>query len=158
MTNSLAASYFQKAEREMIDLKLFWDSLTWWERDISLTAIFDYLFELRDINEYKTRCQLITDMAEEYAFENESNYPTDEELGNDMDNDLTPRLPQHLCVPLIQSFSPEDIAELAQYMGVEADEPLEVLLTLNNRSMSAYYALRNRIGTIVKGQIQQAHS
>ncbi|GEM_PF-6745919 len=160
--NDTAAVRLASATTELEDLRKYWSNLAWWERNMSLEAAFDCIFEVQNIDEYKSRCELIIDKAEELDVENMATYPSDEELENDTDMDLyyqgNPRLPQGMCVDLMQRFSSPEIAELADYMGVDAEEPLDVLLELNNRSMATYYALRNRIGEMVKGQIQYAQA
>jgi hypothetical protein len=162
ITSEEAADRLETAIVELENLQKHWSDLAWWERNMSLEVAFDLIFDIKDVPEYAKRCNLILDKAEELDCENMKTYPSDEALKNDPDMELlyagNPRLPQGVCVDLMQSFSEDDIAELAEYVGVEADTPLDVLLTLNNSSLSTFYALRNRVGEMVKGQIRAAQA
>jgi hypothetical protein len=154
------SQHIESATQEMEDLKKYWKDLAWWERDAALNNVFDLIFEIQNIHEFKVRCQMIQAKAEEYAYMNEQDYPSEEELANDPEMDFyyagNPRLCQGICVDLMQSFSRDDITSLASYMGVDAEEPLDVLMKLNNRSTSIYFALRNKVGSMISEQIHAA--
>ena len=160
ITSDEAANRLETAIVELEDLQKHWDSLAWWERNASLENVFDLIFDIQYIPEYAKRCELIQDKAEELDVENMADYPSDEALKNDTEKSLlyagNPRLNVGICIGLMQVLSPDEIEELASHMGIDSEDHLDVLLKLNNRSMSAYYSLRNKIGDMLMYQCSQA--
>jgi len=156
-----AAELLESATIELKSLQRHWNSLAWWERNASLEAAFDYIFNIQHVREYSKRCEMIQDRAETLDIENMKTYPSEEDLKNDPDMCLyfmdNPRLNLGICIGFIEAFGPDDIAELADYMNVTPDKCV-LIDVLNNTSLAHFYALRNRIGSMVKGQIQQAHA
>ncbi|MEZ5334170.1 MAG: hypothetical protein R2741_02480 [Methanolobus sp.] len=146
-----AAETLERALVEMEDLKKFWKDLTWWERDASLEVVFDLIFDLAAVPEYKRRAEMIRDRAEQYAFQNESDYPSAEALAADENMELyyagNPKLPQGQAVKLLRTFPETDIADLARHIGADDNNtPLESIIHATGRSLSAMFCIRNYVG------------
>jgi hypothetical protein len=154
------AKCLESALQEMEDLKTFWKDLAWWERDGALNNVFDLIFEIQNIHEFKVRCQMIQAKAEEYAVMNENNYPSDKALASDSEMELyyagNPRLPQGQTIDLLRGLQDDDIKHIASNIGIDTEDDREALISATSRSMSAFYAIRNSVGTYVAQEVQRA--
>jgi hypothetical protein len=125
--------------------------LAWWERDMSLTAVFDYISDIEELPEYAARCAIIQDVAEELAFQNERYYPSDEELAADKDMKLyyagNPRYNQGQAVEILRGFTPEQVEAIC---FDEAEYDVDDIINAMYRSTAAFFAVRNSIGHVAQ--------
>lgn len=142
---------FARAEQELVDLKKYWHMLAWWERDMSLDAVFDYIFDIKELPEFAARCEIIQDVAEELAFQNEANYPSDEDLAADTEMKLyymgQPRLPHGQAVKILKAFTQEQVEGIC---FDEVDYDVDDIVNAMFRSTAAFFAVRNSIGHVAQ--------
>ncbi|WP_048135218.1 hypothetical protein [Methanolobus tindarius] len=152
MTNEgIHQDNFRRAEQELIDLKKYWHMLAWWERDVSLEAVFDYISDIEELPEYAARCAIVQEVAEELAFQNEANYPSDEELAADKNMSLyylgKLRLPHGQAVKILKAFTPEQVEAIC---FDEVDYTVDTIIDAMFRSTAAFFAVRNSIGHVAQ--------
>lgn len=153
-----AADRLASATTELEQLQTLWDSLIWWERDAVLTAVFDLIFDIKDFDEHKARCETIQDIAEELSHQNSNDYPSEAALRADDGTLLymgNPRLNRGQTIDILKQMPEEEIAKISAHIGTDADP--EALISVMDRSMSAFYAIRNKVGDIVM-QTQSHHA
>lgn len=146
-----AAKCLRSAEIELQDLQRYWSGLCWWEREAALHNVSEQLEKIKD-SDYAFRCGLARDIAKELSVENEKEYPTSEELATDKNSVLLyagqPPLNMVQAMELLKHLSKEDISALAAHIGTETN--IKSLINVMDRSMSAFYAVRNRVGDIIR--------
>ncbi|WP_319507242.1 hypothetical protein [uncultured Methanolobus sp.] len=149
-----AADLLEEATIELTSLQKHWNSLAWWERNMSLENVFDLIFDIKMLPEYVRRCGIIEDKAEELDVLNMADYPSDEALANDTGMELyyegNPRLCQGHTYDLLQSLSDDDIKSIAARIDIDESNPRECLIEVMGCSMSSFYAVRNTVGEVIK--------
>ncbi|WP_319506921.1 hypothetical protein [uncultured Methanolobus sp.] len=150
--------HLKSAEAEYKDLKKYWSDLSWWERDEAIEAIMGYVEEYGPDSEapaaWKERTSKLRVEAKKLYCENAPDRPSiREQVLDDKEKKLwydgNPKLNWGRCMDAIKGLSHDEQVELAEYIGISFIDDSDVsqsLMCVTNRSLTAFYALRNRVG------------
>lgn len=153
-------SDFDLAKSELRDLIHFWDSLSLWEKDESISTVQDFLDRLSESDEVsKKQMQNMQDqvkaLKESNHIEKMSKMNMTLEQCLELRKSIRKKPNFNQSMEIIKSLSKKELMELGDYMGLNPakislmkDADLHLLYedVLTTKSIAIFFAIRNYLG------------
>lgn len=118
----------EKSEAEVIDLKRFWDDLSWWERDESMDCAFNFLTinprfpaEAPDLKKLSDK---VLDELKKLDVSNAKARPSKLRLMLHLVPDEGQKPNFRTCISIIWALSNDGLVNLGKYLDIEEIENL----------------------------------
>ena len=124
--NSFLSFSIEKSETEIRDLKRFWDDLSWWERDESMSAasILDPIMISNVPNDLKKRSNKILEEIKKLDILNTKARPSKLRLMLRLVPYEGQKPNFRICLSKIWALSIDNLVNLGKYLGIEEIESL----------------------------------
>lgn len=157
--NSFLSFSIEKSEAEIRDLKRFWEDLSWWERDDSMSAAstLDPIMLSNVPDDLKKRRDKILEEIKKLDILNAKARPSKLRLMLRLVPYEGHKLNFRICLSKIWALSIDELLNLGKYLGIEEIELLREhpndLYKLYwdigaNRTLAIFFAFRNYLGKL----------